>query len=227
MNYLEYIKYYNYGHIPSALSQIYYLNYIFTNNLAEPYKHNIVLGKPFGHSAYYYIWNKLGYISNRRYSDGVRHEEIDFVDFADVTLGNSLGVASGLEMGNGKMTYVNISDSQLQMGSVMESIQFIGWHNQNIKLTIDYNKKQLTTDLLTNISSDKLLFERNRWRIFHITGDDFGQFDIGMSLKGPIVFFVETVKGDGIPEIQDELDKWHYKTIEEEELTMDSKLMCL
>lgn len=227
MNFLEFITHYKYTHIPSALSQIYYLNYLFGARLVRPYKHNIVIGKPFGHAAYYYIWQKFGLMGRGRYSDGVRDDEIDFVDFSDVTIGNALGVASGLEMGNNKITYCNISDSQLQMGSTLESIQFIGRHKQNIKVTIDYNKKQLTTDLLTSLDADMSLFQSNGWWVLHIT-DNFSQLDIGMDLTGrPVVFFIETEKGDGVPEMQDDLDKWHYKAVEDEKLTMTPKLMSL
>lgn len=227
LNFLEYTKHHKYTHIPSALSQIYYLNHIFGGELVKPYRDNIVLAKPFGHAAYYYIWNRLGYIDDRRYSDGVRHSEIEFVDFSDVTIGNGLGVASGLEMGNGRMTYVNMSDSQLQMGSVMEAIQFIGWHNQNIKLTIDYNRKQLTTDLMTNILPDKALFKSNRWWTFHINDDNHRQMSVGMGLPGPVVFFMDTKKGDGIIEMENDLDKWHYKSIGDEVLTMRDRLRDL
>ncbi len=226
MNYLEFIREYEYTHIPSALSQIYYLDYIFGGRFVKPYRDNIVLGKPFGHSAYYYIWNRLGYIPDQRYSDGVRHEEIDFVDFSDVTLGNALGVASGLEMGNGKMTYVNMSDSQLQMGSVFEAIQFIGRHKQNIKVTIDYNRKQLTSDLLTTLKSDMELFESNGWNTYDIMSPFF---EMGMlwGVPGPDVFFVLTKKGDGIPEMENDLDKWHYRPVGDEVLTMTDKLRDL
>ena len=227
MNYLEFIRKYEYTHIPSALSQIYYLNHIFSRGIVKPYRDNIVLSKPFGHSAYYYIWYKLGYIGDKRCYDGVRDIEIDFVDYADVTIGNGLGVASGLEMGNGKMTYVNMSDSQLQMGSVMEAIQFIGWHNQNIKLTIDYNRKQLTGDLLTGIIPDVAMFESNRWTVVRVTDENSFMFGSGMDIKGPVVFFVETKKGDGIIEMENDLEKWHYRPVGDEVLTMSDKLRNL
>jgi len=223
MNYLEFIRHYQYTHIPSALSQIYYLNNIFVNKLVKPYRDNIVLGKPFGHSAYYYIWDKLGYISPQKYADGVRHLEIDFVDFADVTIGNALGVASGIEMGNGKMTYVNISDSQLQMGATLEAIQFIGRMGQNIKLTIDYNGEQLTSGLLTDIEADTEFFRSNGWLVIQTDNECIGM-DYGFSLNGPVVVFVHTEKGEGIREIQSDFEKWHYRPIGDEEMTMTKEL---
>jgi len=226
MNFLEFIKHYEYTHIPSALSQIYYLNHVFGVGIVKPYIDNIVLAKPFGHAAYYYIWQKYGMIGRDRCFDGVRDSQIDFVDFADVTIGNGLGVASGIEMGSDKMTYVNISDSQLQMGSVVEAIQFIGRYNQNIKMTIDYNGQQLTSERLTNIGADKALFLSNGWNVFEVR-DDYRLFEFGFGLKGPVVFFCHTERGDGIPEMQDNPDYWHYKPVQNEVLTMTPKLVSL
>lgn len=226
MNFLEFIRHYQYTHIPSALSQIYYLNHIFSKGLVTPYTDSIVLAKPFGHAAYYYIWQKYGMIGQERYSDGVRDTEIDFVDFSDVTIGNALGVSSGIEIGREGMTYVNMSDSQLQMGSVVEAIQFIGRRKQNIKLTIDYNRQQLTSNLLTNISADKSLFLTNGWNVFDMV-DDFRVFDYGFGLSGPVVFFAHTEKGDGIPEMQSNPSYWHYKSVDKEILTMTDKLRNL
>jgi transketolase len=190
-----------------------------------PYEHNIVLGKPFGHAAYYYIWEKLGYIQPQRYFDGVRHSQIDFVDYADVTLGNALGVASGIEMGNERVTWVNISDSQLQMGPTLEAIQFIGRNRQNIRLTIDYNRKQLTGDLMTNLESDVSMFRSNGWD-YHIVDENYQVFDMRFhDNRYPTVFFMKTRKGEGVPEMILNSDYWHYRPIKDEELTVTRKLM--
>lgn len=227
MNFIDYIRRYQYTHIPSALSQIYYLNHVFGEKLVEPFDHNIVLGKPFGHAAYYYIWEKLGYLEPMRYSNGVRHEEITFVDFSDVTIGNALGVASGIEMGNDKMTYVNMSDSQLQMGSVMEAIQFIGRHQQNIKVTIDYNKSQLTSNLLTTLEADQSMFRTNAWYVSTVNDNNLERLRHGFDCSGPSVMFVNTTKGKGVQEMIDDPEYWHYRPIGVRELTTSNELRNL
>ena len=226
MNFVEYIKHHQYGHIPSSLSHLYYLIHIFTNKFVIPYEDNIVIGKPFGSSAYYYIWEKMGYIPSRRYCDVTKEFEIPFVDYSGETLGNSLGVSSGIELGNNKLTYVNMSDSQLQMGPTLESIQFIGRHKQNIVLTIDYNKKQLTGDLLTNLKSDMTMFNLNGWKSYSIDNPS----DINKSMfshNHPVVIFVNTIKGKGIKEMENDPVYWHYKPIEDEQLTVDKELLSL
>lgn len=222
MNFIDYTKQHGYGHIPSALSQLYYINEIFCNKLVVPYEHNIVIGKPFGSCAYYYVWDKMGYIDSQTYSAGVKEYEIDWVDFSDETLGNALGVASGMVIGNGKKTYVNISDSQLQMGSILESIQFIGRHQQKIVLTIDYNKQQLTSNLLTNIDSDISMFENNGWKVVEVY--DVKSLNYELFDDKPVVYFVHTKKGDGVIEMENNPTYWHYKPIENETLSISDKL---
>ena len=226
MNFIEYVKKWGYGHSPSALSQIYYLNYLFTNKLVVPYENNIVIGKPFGSSAYYYVWEKLGYISPAKYHPGVKASEIPFVDYGEETLGNALGFASGMELGNKKLTWVNLSDGQMQMGPTLEAIQFIGRNKQNIKVTIDYNGKQLTSSLLTTLDADIAMFKYNGWTVMGV-GEDFSAFDIGFDIPGPVVFFVLTKKGDGVKEMEADTQYWHYREIQDEEFTLSDKLKAI
>lgn len=226
MSFIEYVKKWGYGHSPSALSQIYYINYLFTTKLVVPYDHNVVIGKPFGSSAYYYVWEKLGYILPNQYHPGVKASEIDFVDYGEETLGNALGFASGMELGNRKLTWVNMSDAQLQMGPTLEAIQFVGRNKQNIKVTIDYNKKQLTSGLLTSIEADMAMFKYNGW-VVYLVRDDLEVLDRGFNVSGPVVFFVITKKGDGVKEMEDDTQYWHYREIQDEQFTIADKLRAI
>lgn len=201
-------------HIPSSLSHLYYLDYIFTNNLISK-NWNIIIGKPFGAYAYYYIWSKLGWLdSTKKYSYGIKHEEIDFVDFSEETLGNALGVASGIEIGNGKQTWVNLSDASLEMGPTMEAIKFIGRYNQNIKVTIDFNKMKLTSELFLTTKGIRQLFENNGWWFFEIkTKKDFYKLGNLLNTSGPVCILIHTKKGDGVKEMEKDPIEWHYKSL--------------
>lgn len=217
-------------HIPSALSQVYYIDALFSGNIVTPYEHNIVIGKPFGSIAYYYIWYKLGYIPHLNYSPVVKDYEIDFVDFSDEVIGNSLGVASGIEIANKKLTWVNLPDSALQSGSIYEAIWFIGKHKQNIKVTIDYNRMQLVGGLQTNVDSDISMFSKNGWKVFIL--DDkkryFRYLDLGFKENGPVVFFIMTTKGDGVRQMEENPIGWHYRPIEDgDEITISEPLKRL
>ena len=92
-------------HVPSALSMLTYVDVLFSNEYIKPKRDIIVLGKPFGSQAYYLIWKKLGYLDHiEKLSMGVKHAEIDFVNYSEETMGNALGVAAGIAIANPDQT---------------------------------------------------------------------------------------------------------------------------
>ena len=214
-DYREEILRYSYNnnltHIASALSQADYIDQLFTNKLVVPYRDKIVIGKVFGAQSYLLTWKRLGYLEHISQYYFIQHEQIPFVDFAEYTLGNSLGVAAGIAIANpDKLVWVNISDGALQMGNTLEAIQFIG-HNQikNIQLTIDYNGGQVTgavDDVLT-VEPVVGMFAGYKWDV-HSTLDEFG---VG---ERPKVFVMRNKKGNGIKSMEENIRKWHYKKIE-------------
>lgn len=208
-------------HVPSALSMLTYVNVLFSNEFVRPYRDAIVLGKPFGSQAYYLVWKKLGYLDDiDNLSMGVKHEEIDFVNYGEETMGNALGVAIGIAIANPTQTvWVNLTDATLQMGSTLEAIQYIG-HNKldNILMTVDNNNCQVTGK-----TSDVLCVEpvvnfihNNKWDV--VTCD--GHCDITIKdmfvPRGefPRAFVYNTTKGYGVPYMEQDPVKWHYRPIE-------------
>lgn len=208
MNNAKLYKEYEFSHIPSALSQLNYLKVIFKNKFVQPYIHNIVLGKPYGSLAYLYIWRKF-----KIPPINVITDDIPFINYFDPTIGNSLGFASGLELGNNKLTWVNLSDAQLSSGPILEAIQFIGKNKQNIKVTIDFNGKRLVNDLDFSLKQYSKLFKIFGFKTFIIKNkkDLKKIFKKGFSNSLPTVFFIITKKGDGIKEFVDNPEIYHYK----------------
>ena len=199
------------SHIPSALSMLDYVDELFSTKKVTP-DDFIILGKPFGAQAYYLVWRKLGYLNDiEQLSIGVKHDEIDFVDYSEETMGNALGVASGIAMTTDKLVWVNITDAALQMGNVLEAIQFIGHNKQNnILVTVDFNDSQVvgnTSDILT-VDPVVNLFDNYGWDVFH---DSLNEFYIG---ERPKVFIMHTKKGSGVESMIRDNKKWHYKKIE-------------
>lgn len=211
------------GHIPSALSMANYLYELFESNESEevvnPYNWNIIIGKSFGAQSYYILWYHYYKLSLDNLSYGVKHDDIEFVDYGEETLGNALGIASGMSY-NGKRTWCNISDGALQMGPTLESIQFIGHHQQNILLTVDYNTLQLTgntTEIMgITINSMRDMFYNAGWRVYIVESKNFHKHIIKevISRPGPVVFLIETTKGEGVVEMISDPVKWHYKQLE-------------
>jgi transketolase len=210
------------SHIPSAMSMLDYVDVIFSKEIVTPYD-KIVLGKPFGSQTYYLIWRKLGYIETiEGLNVGVKHDEVEFVDYSEETMGNALGVAIGIAMTTDKRVWVNISDAALQMGNTLEAIQFIGHHNiKNIFLTIDYNNAQVTGNIsdVLKIKPTIQFFKEYGWFVQEVDGHD--QMKIETAYKNavttvPNVFFFHTQKGHGVKSIEKDIKKWHYRKIQDE-----------
>lgn len=115
-------------------------------NFVKDYDYKLI-GKPYGCQPMLEVWSEDKGLSE--YHDlienynrpGIEHEEIPFIDYADYTLGNALGIAQGIAIVHPeKKIFVFISDAQMNMGVVQEAITSIGAMNlRNILLCVDYN----------------------------------------------------------------------------------------
>ena len=210
-------------HVPSALSMLTYVNHMFTNRHVEPYRDMIVLGKPFGSQAYYIIWKNLNWLDEIDHlSVGVKHEEIEFVTYGEETMGNALGVATGIAIARPcRNVWVNISDATLQMGSTLEAIQYIG-HNKlsNIHLSVDGNDMQVTgsTTNVLSVTPVISLFRDYGWNLQVVDGHD--ELAIASSMYNidqtkPNVTYYNTKKGNGVDIMERDPVTWHYKKIDE------------
>lgn len=229
---LEYSIKHDLRHIPSALSQYSYLKTLLP--IINYKDTNIVIGKPFGSQAYYVPWESMGLVK-QPLSYGVKHDEIDFVDFSEETLGNALGVASGIQLGNSKKTWCNISDGALQMGATLEAIQFIGKHKQNILCTVDFNGQQLTDSLMNTMGihsfNIEAMFAMYGWETKLVDTRVLNEYGLETVIKGclginekPVALIFKTSKGQGVKEMEDDPVKWHYKELRSlDEITIKSE----
>jgi len=230
---LEYSFKHKLAHIPSALSMYNYLECLFEHYIDK--EDIIILGKPFGAQAYYLIWKEMGWLDDiDNLSVGVKHEEIDFIDYSEETIGNALGVAIGMAIAQPqKQVFVNITDATLQMGNTLEAIQFIGHHNiHNILVTIDYNGNQVTgsTDEIIGVDGVESLFRDYKWNVYHsIDGNDFEdccntlqkwdtEYHYEKKFLRPSVIYFHTTKGYGVPYMKKNPKEWHYKKLSEEHM---------
>ncbi|OFZ38609.1 MAG: hypothetical protein A2504_06950 [Bdellovibrionales bacterium RIFOXYD12_FULL_39_22] len=187
----------------------------------------ICIGKPFGAQAYYLVWERLKLIANiEKLSSGVKHDEVPFVAFSEETMGNALGVASGIALTTTKNVWVNISDASLQMGNTLEAIGFIGHHQlKNIFLTVDYNNSQVTgkTSEILDVGPVTQLLINYSWDFHFVDGYDHKQIITVMNkLKRcrPTAVFFKTIKGFGVPEMELNPKKWHYRKLNEKDLAL-------
>lgn len=208
-------------HVPSALSMLTYIDVIFRNGFIKPYRDKIVLGKPFGSQAYYVVWRELGYIDNiEKLSLGVKHNEIDFVDYSEETMGNALGVSAGIALANpNQRVWVNLTDATLQMGSTLEAIQYIGHNNlKNIIMTVDYNNYQVTGNTSEVLSVDPVIdfLNNNKWDVIECSGHDEDNIKSHFPVmsNNPVVVIYKTTKGHGVDYMEADPIKWHYRPME-------------
>jgi len=220
---LEYSYENKLSHIASALSMLDYVDVLFSEGIVT-LDDGIVIGKPFGSQAYYLVWRKLGWLQDiEKLSVGVKHDEILFVDYSEETMGNALGVATGIAMTTDQMVWVNITDAALQMGNTLEALQFIG-HNKikNIFVTVDYNNAQVTgnVDDILKVEPIVNLCRHYGWWVQCVDGHSREKLKAtfnNLTDSLPNIVFCETVKGHGVKEIQEDNKKWHYKKIETSE----------
>jgi transketolase len=198
-----------------------YVDALFKNKYIVPYRDKIVLGKPFGSQAYYIVWRDLGYIDDiDNLSIGVKHNEIDFVDYSEETMGNALGVAAGIAIASPETkVWVNLTDATLQMGSTLEAIQYIGHNNlKNIIMTVDYNDCQVTgkTSEVLSVSPVIKFLRNNKWDVIECPGHCSTQildlFPRNSDFPSAVIY--KTVKGYGVEYMEKDPIKWHYKPME-------------
>lgn len=209
------------GHIASALSMVDYLQSVFNVVTRED---KIVIGKPFGAQAYYLLWKELGWLDDiDNLHIGVKHDQIEFVDYSEETMGNALGVAAGIAMATDKRVWVNISDAALQMGNTLEALQFIG-HNRikNIFVTVDYNGSQVTgsTDDILSVEPCIDFCRHYGWWTQVVDGHNKLHLDasFGNTVENiPNIVFCRTKKGHGVSSIEGNPELWHYKKIQTSE----------
>jgi transketolase N-terminal domain/subunit len=185
-----------------------YVEVLFKEHIVTP-TDGIVIGKPFGAQAYYVVWEELGYITNiNQLSVGVKHDEIPFVDYA-----------IGIALTTHKRIWVNLSDASLQMGNILEAIQFIGQHNlRNIFVTIDYNNAQVTgrTNDIISVNPCKSFFTECGWIVHSVNGhnkQELSKTFNSLDASHPNVVFCNTRKGNGVQCMVEDIQKWHYRKI--------------
>ena len=151
---------------------------------------------------------------------GVKHDEIDFVDYGEETMGNALGVATGIALAcENQSVWVNITDATLQMGSTLEAIQYIGHHGiKNITVAVDYNRMQVTGDTNEILTVDPIInMCRNyKWDVHVVNGHNVDEIKHSWNRRSqsPAIYFYVTTKGHGVDYMVQDPVKWHYRPIE-------------
>jgi transketolase len=151
------------------------------------------------------------------------------VETASGSLGHGLPFAAGLALGvkmkgADQRVFCMTGDGELQEGSVWEAAMSAAHYGlSNLTLLIDNNDMQLagyTKDIM-NLGDIRSKLSAFGFEVIEIDGHDFGDIDsvlTGHSRK-PRAIIAKTVKGHGVPSIENRPD-WHGRKPNEDELSV-------
>lgn len=219
------------AHLGSCLSLVEIL--IAVINFSKINKSEIIFSKGHAAMAYYVILKNYGCIKNFSYENYLRKgskfwahitkSKNNFLKFSFGSLGYGLGIAAGLAIGyknikKEKKIFCLLSDGELNEGSIWESLMFVSHHQLNNIITlIDFNKFQSFGSLkeVINLDSYKKKFESFNFCFQLINGHNIKDIENAIKKKSdkPKIIMCNTVKGKGIPRIENKLLS-HYKPAE-------------
>lgn len=224
------------SHIGSNFSSVDILTVLFEK---LDFKHDrLVAGKSWVAATLYYLLAQKGIIpkedlerycqpGEKVYMGVLEPHDIFGMEFACGSLGYSLPAAVGFTLAkkmNGEKgkVYILVTDGEMQIGTMWESIMLAKQHNlANLVVFIDNNRLQamgVTKDIL-NIEP---LDERVRsfgWNVQRINGHDFEAIDsaiLNVSDSSPNMIICDTTKGKGVSFMENN-NLYHYKHLSKEE----------
>lgn len=159
------------------------------------------------------------------------------VDMTTGSLGQGISAAVGVALSHKlsnkeNYTYCIVGDGELNEGQCWEAIQFAAHHKLNrLFVFVDDNKKQL--DGLTKDIIDPLDFEEkfNAFGFYTMKVDGSSLQEIYEAIeKGkahkdkPIAIILDTVKGQGVPYLEEKADNHHIRPSEADEAAILSAI---
>lgn len=169
---------------------------------------------------------KTHYQNGSRLSGHVSHH-LPGVDFSTGSLGHGLGAAAGIAFalkkdGRKERSFVVLGDGECNEGSVWEAALFANhFRLNNLCVIVDHNHMQ-SLDFNENtleIEDFASKWKAFGWNVIEINGNDhqelkaaFKQFEENIETEPhkPTVIIANTVKGYGIPFMQNDI-LWHYR----------------
>lgn len=228
------------SHLGSCLSAVDILTALFFSALdipsfEEPNRDRFILSKGHAALALYVTLFQKGAISKEElysfWQDGTKlagHPVLGSaagIEASTGSLGHGLSLGLGLSLASDAYrTYVLLSDGEMDEGAVWEAILFAG-HVKSKRLIaiVDYNKIQSfghVRDVL-DLEPFAAKWRDANWSCHEVDGHDMGALlDTLVKVRetdGPHVIIAHTVKGKGIPYMENEVS-WHYWNVRPEDL---------
>jgi transketolase len=203
-----------------------------------PERDRIILSKGHGNLALSSAMARLGFFPleelnrfdtfNSMLSMHIDKHRMPGVEISSGSLGHGLSIAVGAALG-GKIdqaewkAYCIISDGELMEGSTWEAIMCAG-HNKLDNLTVIVDRNNLTIEGLTeeNMSLEPLndKFKAFNWEVIEVNGHDITEicdaFSQPTSFGKPKVIIAHTIKGSGVPSLEEKASS-HFIKIKPED----------
>lgn len=234
------------GHIPSAFSIIDLISFLYKEylninkkNYNKKNRDYFILSKGHGCSALYVVLKELGFISrkdllekNAEFAKLATHPDrvkIKAVEASTGSLGNGIGFSLGIALGN-KIKNIKskvitiIGDGESNEGLVWECA-LLGSFNKlgNLCVILDNNKSCEPTLALPNAKEKWKSFG---WETYEIDGHNteeirklFNNLDFSLNSK-PKAIIANTIKGKGVPQMEQNYGHWHSRVPSNEEISM-------
>jgi len=237
----------NESHLGSSLSIVDILVALYFQILnidpLNPYEEDrdrFILSKGHAASALYVVLAKRGFFEEElldsfsenggKISVHPERFSVPGVEVSTGSLGHGLSMGVGIALSAKKdsksfKTYVLMSDGECEEGSVWEAaISASRFKLDNLIGIIDKNKWQAydRTDKIQNLSLLKSKWEAFGWSCREVDGHNLQELTqifriIPFEIGKPSMVIADTIKGKGVPEIEDRME-WHYKSPKSDEL---------
>lgn len=209
----------------------------------KKYNSNIIFSKAHGMLAYYCLLERLGYISEYDLScfkatqGHVLPSEPNpnicpLTGPATGPLGGGIAFAVGVNLASNLIgrdcnnMLVVLGDGECQKGQILEALGYAASSKCNhLTAVIDYNNLQLDgeTRLVTSMSLEET-FQSCGWNVKVTDGHDIkgllSEFKWATTTRGPNAIIAKTIKGKGIPEMENN-PLWHYFSGEKADLLIN------
>ena len=230
------------GHIGSALSICELVAVVSSNarglGTSDPKRDRVVLSKGHAALAWYSALELHGiltteilntYMCNDTLLGTHPDPQLDGVDFMTGSLGQGLGYGvgaalAGMISNDDRMSFVILSDSELNEGSTWESAALAGQLKlKNLIVFLDLNGQQAlgrTEDILpTSYAIDS--WSEFGWNVQRVDGHSAEKIQKTTdqhkrSASGPLLIVASTISGKGVSFMEREV-KWHYMPMSETE----------
>ncbi len=212
-----------------------------------PNRDKFILSKGWGISALYSVLADKGFFSKKLLdeycNDGSKMIGIATkngtpgIEATTGSMGHGLPIGVGMAKA-GKLqnkknrTVIMISDGECDEGSTWEAVLLAAHHQlDNLLVIVDYNKWQSfgRTNKVLNLEPLAEKWKAFNWHTEELEdGHDFRQIEKAINncskIKNkPQVIIAHTIKGKGLPAIEDK-NEWHYQTPRENEIAQAKKI---